>query len=92
MFSIILILIERRLTMQFKSFCKNQREVAQTINDVIDSYWNANTSEQDMIAIIKKIYENNADKIIKEGEFTKVLQQQCGKKRLDVISKIIEVK
>ena len=78
--------------MQFKSFCKNQREVAQTINDVIDSYWNANTSEQDMIAIIKKIYENNADKIIKEGEFTKVLQQQCGKKRLDVISKIIEVK
>lgn len=78
--------------MQFKSFCKNQREVAQTINDVIDSYWNANTSEQDMISIIKKIYENNADKIIKDGEFTKVLQQQCGKKRLDVISKIIEVK
>lgn len=78
--------------MQFKSFCKNQREVAQTINGVIDSYWNANTSEQDMISIIKKIYENNADKVIKEGEFTKVLQQQCGKKRLDVISKIIEVK
>lgn len=78
--------------MQFKSFCKNQREVAQTINDVIDSYWNANTSEQDMISIIKKIYENNADKIIKDGDFTKVLQQQCGKKRLDVISKIIEVK
>ncbi len=78
--------------MQFKSFCKNQREVAQTINDVIDSYWNEETSEQDMISIIRKVYENNADKIIKEGEYTKVLQQQCGKKRLDVISKIIEVK
>lgn len=78
--------------MQFKSFCKNQREVAQTINDVIDSYWETTTTEQDMISIIKKIYENNVDKIIKDGEFTKVLQQQCGKKRLDVISKIIELK
>lgn len=78
--------------MQLKSFCKNQREVAQTINDVIDSYWETTTTEQDMISIIKKIYENNVDKIIKDGEFTKVLQQQCGKKRLDVISKIIELK
>ncbi len=77
--------------MQIKSFCKNQREVAQTINDVIDAYWEELISEKEMIGFIEKIYLNNIDKVIKDGEYTKIIQQQCGKKRIDVISKILEV-
>lgn len=77
--------------MQIKSFCKNQREVAQTINEVIDAYWEELISEKEMIGFIEKIYLNNIDKVIKDGEYTKIIQQQCGKKRIDVISKILEV-
>ena len=77
--------------MQIKSFCKNQREVAQTMNEVIDAYWEELISEKEMIGFIEKIYFNNIDKVIKDGEYTKIIQQQCGKKRIDVISKILEV-
>lgn len=75
--------------MEIKRFCKNQREVAQIINNVIDSYWNEGTTEKEMILAIQKLYDNNMEKIKKDGEYTKVLQQQCGKKRLDIISKIL---
>lgn len=77
--------------MKIKSFCKNQREVAQTINEIIDAYWDEDISENDMIITIEKIYENNNEKIVKNGTYTKILQQQCGKKRLDVISKILDI-
>lgn len=77
--------------MQIKSFCKNQREVAQTINEVIDAYWEEQISEKEMIGFVEKIYLNNVDKVLKDGEYTKIIQQQCGKKRIDVISKILEV-
>lgn len=77
--------------MQFKSFCKNQREVAQTFNEVIDSYWSGETSEKELIVYVEKIYTNNKDKVTREGAYTKILQQQCGKKRLEVISKLIEL-
>lgn len=78
--------------MEIKSFCKNQREVAMTINDVIDSYWETRITEKEMIILIERLYYNNMNKVIKDGKFTKILQQQCGKKRLDVISKLIKEK
>ncbi len=77
--------------MQVKSFCRNQREVALTINEVIDSYWEEKISEKEMILHIEKIYKNNTDKVIRYGAYTKIIQQQCGKKRLEIISKLIEI-
>lgn len=77
--------------MQVKSFCKNQREVAHTFNEVIDSYWDEKISEQEMIVCIEKVYTNNMDKVIRCGAYTKILQQQCGKKRLEVVSKLIKI-
>lgn len=75
--------------MQFKSFCKNQREVAQTMNTVIDLYWCGKIEEKEMIYHIEKIYMNNKEKVVRGDAYTKVLQQQCGKKRLEIISKLI---
>lgn len=75
--------------MSIKSFYKNQREIASALNDIIDAYWNDELAEKLMIEHIGKIYANNEDKIVKDGQFTKILQQQCGKKRLDVIDKIV---
>ena len=36
------------------------------------------------------IYKNNDDKIIRNGTYTKIVQQQCGKKRISVMTKVLE--
>lgn len=78
--------------MEFKMFYKTQRELADVINQVIDLYWSDDITETEMIDTIKKLYANNSTKMIKEDDFTTVLKQQCGKRRLEVVQRIIEIK
>ncbi|TCT15505.1 uncharacterized protein (TIGR04540 family) [Natranaerovirga pectinivora] len=72
-----------------KSFYRNQRELADTLNNLVDMYWRNELDEDLLIQNISNIYMNNRGKILKFDQFTKILQQQCGKKRLEVIEKII---
>lgn len=78
--------------MNFKTFYKNQRELAETLNSIVDLYWKNELSEELLLQNINNIFKNNAVKFLKNDRFTTILQQQCGKKRLDVISKIINLK
>ena len=77
-------------SVRYRTFCKNQREAAITINKIIDDYWNQTLSEQEMKECIFCIYKNNDDKIIRNGTYTKIVQQQCGKKRISVMTKVLE--
>lgn len=72
-------------------FYKTQREVAEVINQIIDGYWKDEISEENMIDNIKLLYENNDSKLIKDEDFTTILKQQCGKRRLEVVEKVIEL-
>ncbi|WP_367614635.1 TIGR04540 family protein [Shouchella miscanthi] len=73
-----------------KLFYRTQRDLAVDLNKLIDSYWNEDVKENELVATVKYIYENNTEKLIKNNEFTKVVQQQCGKRRLIVVEKILE--
>ncbi|MCB5744960.1 TIGR04540 family protein [Intestinibacter bartlettii] len=75
--------------MEVKRFYKNQTEISAAINKVIDSYLNDKIDEESMVKNIKIIYENNYSKIIKNGDYAKVLKQRCGKRRLEIVSKVI---
>lgn len=75
--------------MEVKRFYKNQTEISTAINKVIDSYLNDKIDEESMVKNIKIIYENNYSKIIKNGDYAKVLKQRCGKRRLEIVSKVI---
>lgn len=78
--------------MHIKLFYKTQRELATTLNKIVDAYWNNELNEEIFIQSIQTIYTNNSNKIVKEGDFTKVLKQVCGKRRLEIIYKIIKRK
>ncbi|WP_367613795.1 TIGR04540 family protein [Heyndrickxia ginsengihumi] len=73
-----------------KLFYKTQRDLAVTLNGIIDAYWNNELNEETLIKIVHDVYINNPDKVLKDGNFTTVLKQQCGKRRLEVIDKIIK--
>jgi len=77
--------------MEIKLFQKTQRDLAASINLVIDTYWVDDISEVEMIEMIQKLYSNNQNKFLKDSRFTTVLRQQCGKRRLEVVSKVLNL-
>lgn len=79
------------LKLEVKLFYKTQRELATVLNTVIDEYWNNNMTEEEMMSTLTSMYTNNPSKIIKENEFTKILKQQCGKRRLEVLHRVLQL-
>lgn len=77
--------------MEIKMFYKTQRDVAEVINEQIDAYWEDKLEEDKLINNIKVLYGNNPTKIIKDDDFTTIVKQQCGKRRLEVVEKILEL-
>lgn len=77
--------------MELKLFYRTQRDLAVVLNQLVDAYWNEEIKEEKLINSIRKLYENNTNKMMKNQEFTTVVQQQCGKRRLEIISRIIEM-
>lgn len=77
--------------MEVKLFYRTQRDLASAVNQIIDDHWNDKISEQQMIKYIKALYEKNPNKFVKENRFTTIIQQQCGKRRLEIVRKILNV-
>ena len=77
---------------ELKMFYRTQRDLAVDLNRLVDSYWQEEIKENELIDGIKNLYQHNQEKLIKDNEFTKVVQQQCGKRRLSVVGKILEIK
>ena len=77
--------------MKVKKFYRTQREVAAVINEIVDDYWVDKLTDKELEEVLKMIYENNQDKIIKNNDYTTIIKQQCGKNRLAVVSKIIDL-
>ncbi|MCM1991300.1 TIGR04540 family protein [Oceanirhabdus seepicola] len=75
--------------MEVKKFYRTQRELAYAINKLIDAYWNDEISDELIIQKITDLYTNNPSKVLKNDDFTTILKQQCGKRRLEVVGKIL---
>lgn len=74
-----------------KRFYRTQRDLAKAINEVVDAYWQEAITEEELISDVHSMYLNNSDKLMKDGVFTKIVQQQCGKRRLLLFKKIMEI-
>ncbi|REB77453.1 glycosyl transferase [Cutibacterium acnes] len=75
--------------MEVKLFQKTQRDLAGSINFVIDKYWNDEIDEMKMIELIQKLYITNTRKFVKNGKYTTIIRQQCGKRRLEVVDQVL---
>ncbi|MBT2571471.1 TIGR04540 family protein [Planococcus sp. ISL-110] len=77
--------------MEVKLFYRTQRDLAMALNKLVDAYWEEEIREHELIEGVKTMYKNNQSKLIKNNEFTKVVQQQSGKRRLVIIKRILEI-
>lgn len=76
--------------LEVKLFYRTQRDLATVLSQLVDAYWEEKINEKDFVKEVKNLHENNTKKMVKGNNFTKVVQQMCGKRRLEVIEKIIE--
>ncbi|HDR7976942.1 TPA: TIGR04540 family protein [Bacillus cereus] len=74
-----------------KLFYKTQRELASALNSIIDAYWESKIDENILIKDVDKIYRNNPNRVLKNGDFTTILKQQCGKRRLEVVNRVLDM-
>lgn len=77
--------------MDIKLFYKTQRELACILNQVVDGYWSNDINEDKLIQHIQTLVINNPGKIKKGDQFTTIIQQVCGKRRLEVINRILNM-
>lgn len=75
--------------MEIKSYYKTQREIAEVLNYLVDSYWKDRIDEKYLTDKILSLHVNNPGKFIKNNNFTSILKQQCGKRRLEVVERIL---
>lgn len=77
--------------LELKLFYKTQRELASALNSIIDAYWENKIDETILIKEVEDIYKNNPNKVLKNGVFTTILKQQCGKRRLEIVDRILDM-
>ncbi|ALS78619.1 glycosyl transferase [Planococcus kocurii] len=77
--------------MEIKMFYRTQRDLATALNQLVDAYWKEEITEHKLIIGLKDIYKNNHEKLLKNNDFTKVIQQQCGKRRLIIVRKVLDI-
>lgn len=71
-------------------FFKNQEDVSKQLKLLIDQYWDLDLTEEILVASVKDIIDNNKELVYKDGQYTKVLEQRLGDKRLLLIDKILK--
>lgn len=72
-----------------RTYFRSQLDLALTLRDIIDKYWEMEIQEDEFIYYIKQVEENNKEKLYKDGEYTGIVKQKLGIKRLELIDKVL---
>lgn len=73
------------------TYYKNQKDLAAAMKILIDDYWSTKLSEKKLKKSLNQLYENNKEKIIRDGDVTAIITQRLGKKRLELLSKVLDL-
>lgn len=71
------------------TYFRSQKDLAKALIKLIDAYWNYELSEQDLISQVKEYIIKNEEKVYSAGDYTSVIKQRLGKKRLELLVKIL---
>ncbi len=71
------------------TYFKNQKDLAHALVNSIDCYWNHEMREQEFIEYLRQVVQKNNEKIYKENKFTGIIPQRHGKKRLDLLRRLL---
>lgn len=65
-------------------------KLAEEIKKVIDAYWSRDVSEEQMREYVLYFAKYEKKKLFRANEYSPTIKQRVGKKRLEVINKVLE--
>lgn len=71
-------------------YLKTQGDLADILIDRIDRYWKLELKEEQFVDEITDIAANNSELLYKDGGYTSIVSHKLGKKRLNLLEKILE--
>lgn len=74
-----------------RTYFRSQLDLAIVLKDVIDKYWDMEISEDGFIAYIIQVENNNKEKLYKDGNYTTIIKQKLGIKRLELLDKVLKL-
>lgn len=72
------------------TYFKNQKDLAKAMIILIDQYWNNILSEKVFIEQINEITIKNIEKVYSKGKYTSNIAQRLGKRRIQLLDKILK--
>ena len=73
------------------TYFKSQKDLAVALIQLIDNYWNYKLEEENLINQVNEITSKNKEKLIVNGDYTSVLKQRLGKRRVELLNKILNL-
>jgi len=71
------------------TYFKSQKDLAEALIKIIDDYWSDELGEDTLVVQINELVDKNSEKVFKLGLFTSVLTQRLGKRRIELLNKIL---
>lgn len=72
------------------TYYKNQKALAKGLITLIDDYWLEKIGEHAFIEGVKQIINKNQEKVFENGEYTSIVAQRLGKRRIELLNKILK--
>ena len=72
------------------TFFKSQKDLSDALIELIDLYWAMEYKEDNFIRDLKEIITKNQEKMFLDDGYTAVIRQRLGKRRLELVDKILE--
>jgi len=72
------------------TYFKSQKDLALALIQLIDNYWNNELSEENLISKLSELSAKNKEKLMVDDEYSSVVKQRLGKRRIDLLNKIIK--
>lgn len=71
------------------TYFKSQKDLAVALIQLIDKYWSYELSEDNLINQINELSSKNKEKLFIDGQYSSVLKQRLGKRRIELLNKVL---
>ena len=71
------------------TYFKSQKDFAKALIIQIDLYWENETQEYEFIDRIQELVLKNKEKLFQQGDYTSIIKQRLGKRRIQLLNKVL---
>lgn len=72
------------------TYFKSQKDLANALINLIDSYWSSEINEELFLDRINEIVSKNNEKVYSDNKYTSVIRQRLGKRRIELLDKVLK--